>query len=106
MSVPLRQRLDLSATLPRAGTRRVLLHATSSLAGIDEVRAHHRGIDAYDQRALLIAGADDLVVTHGAVDWAFTAYLQELRIGPAAPNLIELELDGRAAGLVDELLLD
>lgn len=99
----LRHRLDLSGTRPPRPAQRVLVHATTSLPSLVEVRARHRAIEAFDQRALLMAGRDDLVAIRGEVDAGYLEYLESLGIGPSAANIISVDA---AAGLTEALLDD
>jgi hypothetical protein len=102
----LRHRLDLTSTAPSPPMRRMLVHATTSVAGVAEVRSRHHGFDAYDQRALLMAEHDDLVVVQGAVDLDYLTYLAELGIGPRASNILAQSFGTHPDGLVQALLQD
>jgi hypothetical protein len=106
LKVPLHRRLDLAGTTPSAPARRVLAHSTASLAAVGEVRARHRALDAYDQRALLMAERDDLVVVQGAVDRDHVDHLDELGVGPGAADIIALGAGAARAGSVGTLLRD
>jgi hypothetical protein len=84
----------------------VLAHSTVSFAAVDEVRARHRAVDAYDQRALLMAERDDLVAVQGAVDRDYVDHLDALGVGPGAANIIALGAGAGHAGSVGALLRD
>jgi hypothetical protein len=102
----LRHRLDLSGTTPSAPLRRLLVHATASLARVEEVRAHRPGLEAYDQRALMMAACRDLVLVQGTVDTDYVDYLQELGVGPAPSDIIALDRDAGAVGRGEACLPD
>ena len=104
----LRSRIDLAGATLNHPVQRVLVHATTSLTSVAEVRERHPAFDTYDQRALLMARRDDLVCVGGKVDPDYADYLAGLGIGLDPTGIVEVGPHesvrrlGLARGLIED----
>jgi hypothetical protein len=106
LSLSLRNRLDLSGTRPTLPMQRLLVHATTSIPPVAEVRIRQPALGAYDQRALLMAEYDDVVCVRDEIDASYLDYLRSLGIGPSAANVVTCKVAEGVCqiGLTESLL--
>jgi hypothetical protein len=93
---------SLLDALGRGGAARIFTHNITSLvdgATLDAVLPGHR---RFDERALLLAGPDDVVCVVGEVAPAYIELLASLGIGPGADRVV---VAGGGAGLRGEAAL-
>ncbi|MFO0795234.1 MAG: hypothetical protein U0586_14380 [Candidatus Brocadiaceae bacterium] len=66
----------------------IFVHDITSRDGTQDLNATLPGARRYDQRALLMARAEDIVCLHGAVDKEYLDYLSTLGVGPHRDRVV------------------
>ncbi|HJT19367.1 MAG TPA: hypothetical protein VJ746_02775 [Nitrospira sp.] len=96
-------------TLGEADVAHVFLHHCTSWVDLGVLRAYAPGYQHFDQRALLLARANDIVCVAGHVEPAYLHFLSRLGLGPNRDRLMELSIrsvDGPEATLTQMILQD
>ncbi len=71
-------------------TRRVFVHDVFSLDYVLAIAARHPELDAYAERAILLAKPDDVVCVLEPVDPEYLHYLERLGVGPRPGRVVSL----------------
>lgn len=90
-----------------AGTgSRLFVHCGTSIEYLAELSESNPGLDRYAERALLLAGRNDIVCLTEEVEPDYLDFLQDLGLGPLPANLIVTSRFGSGSGPLWERLLD
>jgi hypothetical protein len=96
-------------TLGDADVAQIFLHHCTSWVDLGVLRAYAPGYQHFDQRALLLARANDIVCVAGNVEPAYVRFLSRLGLGPSRNRLIPLSArsaEGQEATLTEMILQD
>lgn len=94
-------------TLEGSEVTHIFTHHVTALIHRYALEEFLPGCDHYDQRALILARADDIVCVAGTVDRRYVHYLSGLGLGPRGDHIIELGIesgDDSGRTLADMLL--
>jgi hypothetical protein len=80
--------LPVSDARPAAAPLELFVHCATSVDYLAELNASIPGVERYAERALLLAGRENVVCVSEEVDPAFLDFLAELGLGPASENVI------------------
>lgn len=90
-----------------AGTgSRLFVHCATSLDYLAELSSSNPGVERYAERALLLAGRNDIVCVPEEVEPDYLEFLEHLGLGPAPENLIVTSRFQSGSGPLWERLLD
>ncbi len=68
----------------------LFLHCIASMPGFDQLTSHVPGVDKYSERALLLAGHEDVVFLNHQAPQDYLRFLNKLSIGPDPSNVLPL----------------
>lgn len=66
----------------------LFVHCATSVSYLADLNASIPGVERYAERALLLAGREDVVCVTDEIEPAYLEYLAELGLGPAPGNLV------------------
>lgn len=83
-------------TLGSGHTTQLFVHCCNVLPNVKELASRIPGLNRYAERALVLAGPEDIVFVHDPIDEHYLAFLAELGLGPRRERIVAVNT-GKAA---------